>query len=69
MFKKLRQLRIQNGFTTKDMAEKLQISKPFYSQIENQNRRLSYDMAIQISQVFHMKPDDIFYENYSNKQK
>lgn len=68
MFKKLRELRLQNGLTIKDMANRLQISKPFYSQIENQNRRLSYDMAIQISEIFHMKPDDIFYDNYKRKE-
>lgn len=45
------------------MAEKLGISKPFYSQIENQNRRLSYEMAINISKLFGLKPDDIFYDD------
>lgn len=69
MFKRLRELRLENGFTTKDMASKLRISKPFYSQLENQNRRLSYDMAIQISEIFNMRPDDIFYEQYKTKEK
>lgn len=69
MFKKLRELRLQNGYTTKDMANKLYISKPFYSQLENQNRRLSYDMAAKISQIFNMKPDEVFYQDYKNKEK
>lgn len=69
MFKKLRELRIQNGYTTKDMSNKLGISKPFYSQLENQNRRLSYDMAAKISQIFDMKPDQIFYQDYKNQVK
>ena len=30
--------------------------------IENSNRRLTYDMAIKIAEVFHLKPDDLFYE-------
>ena len=63
MYKKLKQLRIKNKYTTKMMAEKLGISKPFYSQIENQNRRLSYEMAIKISKIFRLKPDDIFYND------
>ena len=60
MYKKLRELRLKNNLTIKMMAEKLDISKPFYSQIENQNRRLSYEMAIKISSIFGLKPDDIF---------
>lgn len=63
MYKKLKYLRMKNQYTTKAMAEKLGISKPFYSQLENQNRRLSYEMAIRISQIFKLKPDDIFYDD------
>lgn len=63
MYKKLKELRIKNQYTTKVMSEKLGISKPFYSQIENQNRRLSYEMAIKISKLFGLKPDDIFYDD------
>ena len=63
MHTKLKQLRLKNKYTTKMMAEKLGISKPFYSQIENQNRRLSYEMAIKISKIFGLKPDDIFYSD------
>ena len=61
MYKKLKQIRVQNKYTTKVMAEKLGISKPFYSQIENPNRRLTSEMALKISNIFNLKPDDIFY--------
>ena len=67
MYKKLKDLRKKNKLTTKLMAEKLNISKPFYSQIENQNRRLSYEMAIKIADVFGLKPDDLFYDEVNNK--
>lgn len=67
MYKRLKQLRIKNKYTTKMMAEKLEISKPFYSQIENQNRRLSYQMAIKISKIFGLKPDDIFYNDMKSE--
>lgn len=63
MNRKLKELRIKHKYTAKAMSEKLGISKPFYSQIENQKRRLSYEMAIKISNVFGLKPDDIFYED------
>ena len=46
------------------MAIKLGISKPFYWQIENGKRNLSYKMAIKIASIFNMKPDDIFYKDF-----
>lgn len=33
------------------MAEQLGISKPFYSQIENDRRSLSYKMAVKIADI------------------
>lgn len=69
MYKKLKGLRTENHYTTKIMAQKLDISKPFYSQIENQRRRLTYDMAIKIAAIFNLKPDDIFYETIEQKDK
>ena len=61
MYKKLREMRIKNKYTTQAMADKIGISKSFYSQIENKKKRLFYDMAIKISDIFNMKPDQIFY--------
>ena len=46
------------------MAIKLGISKPFYWQIENGKRNLSYKMAVKIASIFKMKPDDIFYKDF-----
>jgi len=64
VFKTLKQLRKEHNFSSKDMAIKLGISKAFYSQIENRNRRLSYEMAIKISKIFNSKPDKIFYKDF-----
>lgn len=69
MYRKLRELRKKKRYTTQDMADKLGISKPFYSQIENQMRRLSYDMAVKIAAVFGKKPDQIFFEEHQEKEK
>ena len=63
----LKQIRKNNKITHQDMAEKLKISKAFYWQIENGKRRLSYLMAVKIAKIFNMKPDEIFYEEYKNK--
>lgn len=61
---KLKELRHKKKLTTKQMAELLGISKPFYCQLENRTRRLSYTMAIKIASIFKMKPDSIFYNDY-----
>ncbi len=61
-FEKLKTLRVQNGFTYQDMADKLGICKAFYWQIEHQNRRLSYPLAKKIAAIFDLKPDEIFYD-------
>lgn len=68
MYRKLKELRKKKGYTSQNMAEKLGISKPFYSQIENQMRKLSYDMAVQIAAVFNKKPDQIFLEDHKENQ-
>lgn len=59
---KLREYRVKYGYSCQYMANQLNISKSFYWQIENNYRRLSYDLAIKISSIFNLKPDDIFYE-------
>lgn len=64
MNNKLKYLRNKNNYTVEYMANKLDISIGFYSLIENSNRRLTYDMAIKISSIFNLKPDDIFYDDH-----
>ena len=61
---KLKEIRIKNNYTCDDMAKKLNISKPYYWQIENKKRNLSYKMAIEIAKIFKKMPDDIFYKEY-----
>lgn len=64
---RLKQLRIKNQLTLEDMALALGISKPFYWQIEHEKRKLTYAMALKISLVFNLKPDDLFYEYFKTK--
>ncbi len=65
---KLRELRLKNKFTNQFMADELGISKPFYWQIEHGQKRLSYNMAIKISKIFNLKPDDLFYDEFNGKK-
>lgn len=60
---KLKQIRKEKNYTIYDMAKILKITPSFYSQIENKKKRLFYDMAVKISSIFNMKPDEIFYTN------
>lgn len=67
MHNKLKETRLKHHFTSRYMAEQLKISKPFYSQLENDKRKLTYDMAIKIAKIFNLKPDKLFYEEHVNR--
>lgn len=63
----LKRKRKEKGFSCREMAEKLNISKTFYWQIENDKRRLSYDMAVKIAGILKTTPDKLFLAEYKNK--
>lgn len=60
--KKLEQLREKYNYSYQQMADMLNISKSYYWQIEHNNRRIYYDLAIKIAKIFNKKPDEIFYD-------
>ena len=49
------------------MADILKISKTYYWQLENNKRRMSYEMAVKIADIFKLKPDDLFYYEFKPK--
>ena len=63
MYKKLKETRYRNRMTSKEVSERVGISKAFYCQIENGKRRMSYELAIKIASVFKVKPDHLFYDD------
>ena len=63
MYKKLKEMRYRNCITAREVAETVGISKAFYCQIENCKRRLSYETAVKIANVFKVKPDYLFYDD------
>lgn len=65
---KLKKLRKEKNYALNDMAKLLNISKTFYWQLESEKRRLSYDMAIKIADIFSLKPDDLFYDVFKVKR-
>lgn len=69
MYSKLRSFRVEKGMSVEKMGRKLGISRAFYWQIEKGTRRLSYDMAVKIAQIFNIKPDYLFYNDHiKNKE-
>ncbi len=66
---KLQEIRLKNNYSCQYMANKLHISKSFYWQIENKKRRLNYEIAVKIANIFKTTPDNLFYEEYNKKQE
>lgn len=60
---RLKELRLSKGMTLKDIAEELDISLEYYWMLENEKRKLSYEMACKIAAIFQKTPDQIFF-NY-----
>ena len=63
---KLKKTRQAKGYSCQYMANKLNISKSFYWQLENFKRKLAYETAVGIADIFDTKPDDIFYEDFKS---
>ena len=64
MYHKLKEVRKKRKYTIVDMSEKLEISPAYYCQLERGKKKLSYSLAVQIAEIFHKKPDQLFYEDY-----
>ncbi len=54
---RIRQLRIQNGYTQERLAEKLNIDQSFLSRIESGSKGCTVDLFVQLSKLFHMSLD------------
>ena len=64
---KLKLMRLKHQISYQQMANLLDISKPFYWQIENDQRRLNYDMAVKIAHIFQTTPDELFLDESLEK--
>jgi len=63
---KLKSERKKKGLTTTDLAKSIGISQSMYSYIENGIERLSYDLAVKLSEFFNTTPDKLFYDDFKN---
>lgn len=57
---RLKERRIKYGLTHQEVAKSIGVTKPYYWQIENGKRGLSYEIAVKIASVFRTTPDEIF---------
>ncbi len=64
--KRLYEERKKHNYSFGYMSEELNISKPYYWQLEHNQRRISYEMAFKIAKIFKKRPDDLFYEHFDS---
>lgn len=64
--KRLKELRLLEGWTQEEVAKKLGVSKQTYSHYENEKRRPSLEMVRELAAVYKVNIDDIFAEEKIN---
>ena len=65
---KIKQLRLEKGFSQDYMATRLGISRSQYANIENQQHELTISNLVQLSEIFNINPthffEEIVYDHY-----
>lgn len=64
--KQIASIRVLNGMTQKEVAEKLGVTQQRISQIEN-GGNFDKNQAIQLAKIFNVKIEDIFLNNNTSK--
>lgn len=59
MYKRLKELRIKNNLTQKDISEKLEISDLLYSDYENGKKRIPIDILSKLAKFYNTSIDFI----------
>lgn len=60
--KNIQKIRKSNGYTQEKLAEKIEVSVRYISDIEQDRVSPSYDVLIRICNLFSISMDQIFYE-------
>ena len=66
--KNIQQIRKSNGYTQEKMAENIEVSVRYISDIEQDRAKPSYEVLIRICNLFHVTLDQIFSEYLSVKE-
>ena len=61
---RLRDERKKKKLNTTEVALYLGISQSMYSYIEIGRERLTYDIAVKLSKLFNLSPDELFYDDF-----
>lgn len=61
---RIRQLRIQNGYTQEKLADALNIDQSYYGRIETGKKGCSVDLFIQLSAIFGVSLDYLILGRY-----
>lgn len=59
MYTRIKELRLLNNLTQKDISKKLKISQSLYSFYENSKRKISINILIEICKIYNTSPDYI----------
>lgn len=66
--KNLQTIRRSNGYTQEKLAEKIEVSVRYISDIEQDRAKPSYEILIRICNLFHITIDQIFSEYLDVKE-
>jgi len=59
MYKRIKELRLLNKLTQKDISKKLEISQSLYSLYESSKKEISLELLIKISKIYNTSIDYI----------
>lgn len=66
--KSLQEIRKSNGYTQEKLAERIEVSVRYISDIEQDRAKPSYEILIRICNLFHVTLDQIFSEYLNAKE-
>lgn len=64
----IKKLRIENNLTQKELAEKLNITRPTVGRYELDERFPDKDLIIKIADIFNVSLDSLFGREFNNKE-
>lgn len=66
--KNIQKIRKSNGYTQEKLAEEIEVSVRYISDIEQDKSKPSYEVLIKICNVFHISLDQVFSEYLNIKE-
>lgn len=65
----LKQLRTKLGLTQRELADKVGVSPPFITQIENGSKAISLELALQLAEALHVDPASFLVSSQSVRRQ